>query len=99
MLPDPRASPRDDVGAFREIVARIERALAGAPTRSLPLKMYVAGGAAMHLYTGERVSEDIDAVFSRRVALPDELEVSYRDADGHARLLYFAGDTTLPSAG
>jgi hypothetical protein len=88
VLPDPSARP-EYVGAFREIVARIERALAGSPKRSLPLKMYVAGGAAMHLYTGERVSEDIDAVFSRRVALPEDLEVSYRDADGHARLLYF----------
>jgi hypothetical protein len=88
VLPDPSARP-EYVGAFREIVARIERALAGSPKRSLPLRMYVAGGAAMHLYTGERVSEDIDAVFSRRVALPEDLEVSYRDADGHARLLYF----------
>ena len=88
MLPDPSARP-EYVGAFRKIVARIERTLAGAPKRSLPLKMYVAGGAAMHLYTGERVSEDIDAVFSRRVALPEDLEVSYCDADGHARLLYF----------
>lgn len=51
--------------------------------------MYVAGGAAMHFYTGERVSQDIDAVFSRRIALPEDLEVSYRDADGAARLLYF----------
>jgi hypothetical protein len=51
--------------------------------------MYVAGGAALHLYTGERVSRDIDAVFSRRIALPENLEVAYRDADGAARLLYF----------
>jgi hypothetical protein len=86
--PDPGARP-EYVGAFREIVSRIERALAGAPKRTLPVRMYVAGGAAMHLYTGERVSQDIDAVFSRRVALPEDLEVSYRDADGHARLLYF----------
>ena len=88
MLPDPSARP-EYLSAFREIVQRIELALAGSPKRSLPLKMYVAGGAAMHLYTGERVSDDIDAVFSRRVALPEDLEVSYRDADGHARLLYF----------
>lgn len=88
MLPDPNTR-REYVGAFREIVSRIERALAGASKRSLPLRMYVAGGAAMHMYTGERVSEDIDAVFSRRIALPEDLEVSYRDADGHARLLYF----------
>jgi hypothetical protein len=51
--------------------------------------MYVAGGAALHLYTGERVSRDIDATFSRRIALPENLEVAYRDADGAARLLYF----------
>jgi hypothetical protein len=88
VLPDPSARP-EYLDAFREIVARIERALADAPRRRLPLKMYVAGDAAMHLYAGERVSEDIDAVFSRRVALPEDLEVSYRDPDGRARLLYF----------
>ncbi len=43
----------------------------------------------MHFYAGERVSHDIDAVFSRRLALPEGLEVSYRDADGAARHLYF----------
>jgi hypothetical protein len=41
------------------------------------------------MYTGERVSRDIDATFSHRIALPDNLEVAYRDADGAARLLYF----------
>jgi hypothetical protein len=51
--------------------------------------MYVAGGAAMHFYTGERVSNDVDAVFSRRIALPGDLEVTYQDPDGAARLLYF----------
>ncbi len=51
--------------------------------------MYLAGGAALHLYTGERVSRDIDATFSHRIALPENLEVAYRDADGAARLLYF----------
>jgi hypothetical protein len=77
------------LNAFREIVARIAGALAGVPKRLLPVRMYVAGGAALHFYTGERISEDIDAVFSRRVALPENLEVAYRDADGAARLLYF----------
>jgi hypothetical protein len=50
--------------------------------------MYIAGGAALHLLTGARVTEDIDATFSRRVLLADDLEVSYRDADGRARLMY-----------
>jgi hypothetical protein len=86
--PDPRArGPYLD--AFREVVSRVARALAQAPKRSLPVGMYVAGGAALHFYTGARISEDVDAVFSHRVALPDDLEVAYRDADGKARLLYF----------
>jgi hypothetical protein len=51
--------------------------------------MYVAGGAALHFHTGERVSVDVDATFSRRIALPDGLDVAYRDEDGAARLLYF----------
>jgi Nucleotidyltransferase of unknown function (DUF6036) len=51
--------------------------------------MYVAGGAALHFHVGERVSEDIDAAFSRRIALPEDLEVAYRDADGAAQGLYF----------
>jgi Nucleotidyltransferase of unknown function (DUF6036) len=88
MRPDPDARP-EYVAAFREIACRIAGSLAGLPKRVLPIKMYVAGGAALHFYTGERVSRDIDAAFSRRIALPENLEVSYSDADGAARLLYF----------
>ncbi len=88
MRPDSNARP-EYVEAFREIAARIAVAVAGVPAAALPIKMYVAGGAALHFHAGERVSEDIDAVFSRRIALPENLEVAYRDADGAARLLYF----------
>ena len=88
MRPDPKARA-EYVEAFRRIVARIAAVLRQAPESALPVKMYVAGGAALHFYTGERVSRDIDAVFSRRIALPDDLDVAYRDADGAARLLYF----------
>lgn len=87
MQPD-RLARREYVAAFREIVARIAASLAHAPKRVLPVKMFVAGGAALHFYTGERISRDIDAAFSRRIALPDDLEVAYRDADGAGRLLY-----------
>jgi hypothetical protein len=51
--------------------------------------MYVAGGAAMHYYTGARTTEDVDAVFSTRVLLPEDLEVYYVNARGEPRLLYF----------
>ena len=84
-----RAAP-EYVEAFRTIVSRIERSLQASVTRLPgPVKMYVAGGAALHFYTGARISADIDATFSRRVILPENLEVAYRDADGSPRLLYF----------
>jgi hypothetical protein len=88
MRPDREARP-EYVAAFRELVERIARSLANVPARILPIRMYVAGGAALHFYTGARVSKDVDATFSRRIALPDDLEVTYRDVDGSARLLYF----------
>jgi hypothetical protein len=76
--------------AFHTIVSRIEGSLKTAGAKlTEPVKMYVAGGAALHFYTGARISEDIDATFSKRVILPQDLEVTYRDHDGTPRLLYF----------
>jgi len=43
----------------------------------------------MHFYTGKRISNGVDAVFSRLIALPSDLEVAYQDPDGAPRLLYF----------
>ena len=88
MRPDRRARP-EVVDAVREIILRIEHSLEAVPRRILPIKMYMAGGTALHFYTGGRVSKDIDASFSRQIVLPENLEVSYRDADGKARLIYF----------
>ena len=76
--------------AFREIVSRIQRSLKASGAKlAEPVRMYVAGGAALHFYTGARISEDIDATFSRKIVLPQDLEVTYRDVDGTTRLLYF----------
>lgn len=88
MRPDKRTRP-EYVAAFGAIAERIAATVATAPKKILPIRMYVAGGAALHFYTGERVSRDIDATFSHRIALPENLEIAYRDADGAARLLYF----------
>lgn len=88
MKADPAARP-EFVAALAELVSRIATAIEGTARSSLPIQMYIAGGAALHLYTGARVSQDVDAVFSRRIALPDDLDVAYRDSDGSARLLYF----------
>lgn len=88
MQPEPYTR-REYVAAFVELASRIASALKDVAPRALPIRMYVAGGAALHFHTGERVSVDVNAVFSRRIALPDRLDVAYRDEDGAARLLYF----------
>jgi hypothetical protein len=85
----PDAARIQYVEAFRLLISRIAEGLAGVARDGLPVKMYVAGGAALHFYTGERVSRDVDAVFSQRIALPEDLDIAYVDADGAARLLYF----------
>ena len=87
MRPDKRVT-EDYLSAFAELVGKIAQSLKAAPASALPIRMYVAGGAALQLHIGTRVSEDIDATFSRRLVLADDLSVSYRDADGHARVLY-----------
>ena len=74
--------------AFDAVLAKVQGHLKGAAPAAVPVRMYIAGGAALHLLTGERVTEDIDATFSKRVLIPDEIAVSYRDRDGRARLLY-----------
>lgn len=88
MLPNRHVRP-EFLAAFREVAARIAGTLDNLPKRSLPVGMYVAGGTALHLYTGQRLSDDIDASFSHRIALPEDLEVAYEGADGTAQLLYF----------
>lgn len=86
----PRANAeREYLAALSEIARRIAASLDNVAPQVLPIRMYIAGGAALHFYTGERVSRDVDAAFSHRIALPDDLEVAYRGADGAARLLYF----------
>ena len=77
------------VEAFAEIARRIAAVLGSAPAAALPIRMYVAGGAALHFHTGVRVSVDVDAVFSHRIALPADLDVAYLDPDGSPRLVYF----------
>jgi len=74
--------------AFAEVLSRVQQALKGSQPDAFPIRMYVAGGAALHFHTGARVTEDVDAVFSKRVLLKEDIEVSYPDPDGRARLLY-----------
>jgi hypothetical protein len=83
-----RTIPDGYRSAFDELLSRIQQQLAGAQPDVFPIRIYIAGGAALHLLTGERVTQDVDATFSKKVLLGDDIQVSYRDADGRARLLY-----------
>lgn len=75
--------------AFATIMARIEHAL-GPKRPAKPVVVCVAGGAAMHFYTGDRFSNDIDAkIFARVMLDAQKLQVAYRGEEGRARLLYF----------
>jgi hypothetical protein len=86
--PPSRAHPAY-LEAFTRVMSGIERAL-GPRRPPKPVDACVAGGAALHFYTGERISNDVDAKIMARVLLdPDGLQVAYQDPDGHARILYF----------
>jgi len=84
-----KASDPAFIKALSEIAARIAGPLAEIDPKRLPIHMYLAGGAAVHYYTGARPTGDVDAVFSARVLLPEDLDVNYIDAQGQHRLLYF----------
>lgn len=74
--------------AFTTIMSRIERSFA-AERLAKPIIVCIAGGAAMHFYTGGRFSNDIDAKFLARVLLdPADLQVAYSGEEGRARMLY-----------
>jgi hypothetical protein len=73
--------------AFAELMSRIEAALGNY--KGPPVPVYIAGGAASHIYTGSRLSANIDATLGRRLLLPDDLQVMYKAEDGKHRTLYF----------
>jgi hypothetical protein len=73
--------------AFAELMSRIEAALGNY--KGPPVRVYVAGGAASHIYTGSRLSADVDATLGRRLLLPDDLQVMYKSEDGKHHTLYF----------
>ena len=75
------------VKAFKSLIQRLLRS--AKVTRKEPLTLYLAGGAAMHFYTGARMTDDVDAVFDRKLLIPSDLAVIYRDSEGRARSVYF----------
>ncbi|WP_432262989.1 DUF6036 family nucleotidyltransferase [Cupriavidus sp. TMH.W2] len=72
-------------GALRELLQQLEQRL----SLRQPLKVYLAGGMAVHLYTASRVTTDVDAEFGGRVFLPNDLMVEVTLEDGSPQVVYF----------
>lgn len=82
-----RADPRY-LAAFGQLMKKVQDAL--PRPKAGPVRVYVAGGAATHLYTGSRYSHDVDArIDLPRVALPRDLQVAYQGRDGLPKLLHY----------
>ncbi|WP_265285383.1 DUF6036 family nucleotidyltransferase [Verminephrobacter aporrectodeae] len=56
---------------------------------SRPMNVYLAGGMAVHLYTGSRVTTDVDAEFGSRVLIPGDLIVEVTLENGRPVPIYF----------
>jgi len=69
---------------LRELFKQLEQRL----SLSKPLTVYLAGGMAVHLYTANRVTTDVDAEFSGRIIIPNDLMVEITLEDGSPQLIY-----------
>lgn len=63
----------------RLLLTEIDEQIAKLAERTGPLKQpvhaYIAGGTAITYHTGARMSDDVDIQWSRRVAIPPDLQV------------------------
>ena len=66
---------------FRRLEERIELAV--------PVKVTLAGDAAVHFYTGVRSTTDLDAKFDHKLLLPSDLMVDMVLEDGSTQVVYF----------
>ena len=72
------------------MLGKLDALLRGGGYAGEPVKMFLAGGMALHFHCGARFTEDVDATFSARLLLPlNELTVDYRREDGTPSALYF----------
>lgn len=77
---------------LRELFKQLEERL----SLSNPVNVYLAGGMAVHLYTSNRVTTDVDAEFGARVFIPNDLIVDVTLEDGTREAVHF--DTNYNSA-
>jgi hypothetical protein len=71
-------------GALKRLFLALEKSLA----LTSPLAVFIAGGMAVHLYSGVRVTTDVDAEFGSRVFIPRNLMVEVVLEDGSIQVVY-----------
>lgn len=54
-----------------------------------PLYICIAGGMAVHLHTGLRATRNVDAQFYKKIHVPNDLSVSYKDGADQQSILRF----------
>mgnify|MGYP001580002866 CR=1 FL=1 len=89
-MPGLKISRRADpalVDAFKTLVGRLIKS-AGLSAKD-PALMYLAGGMAVHFYTGWRSTDDVDAVFTKKLLRPDDPVAIFRAAEDNARSIQF----------
>lgn len=69
---------------LRELFKQLEERL----SLRRPINAYLAGGMAVHLYTANRVTTDVDAEFGGRILLPNDLMVEVTLEDGTPQVVY-----------
>lgn len=74
--------------ALAQGLRKLLRDLEDRLTLTQPMNVYIAGGMAVHLYTANRVTTDVDAEFGGRLMIPDDLLVEIVLEDGTPQVVY-----------
>lgn len=75
--------------ALAEGLKELFKQLEGRLALHSPVNVYLAGGMAVHLYTANRVTSDVDAEFGARVFIPSDLVVEVALEDGTRTAVHF----------
>lgn len=60
---------------YPELEAHLRRLAERLGSLKMPVHAYIAGGVAVNYHTGVRMSDDVDIAWSRRVAIPPDMQV------------------------
>lgn len=75
--------------AMSTMLDRIDFIIRESGYQGEAVKMFLAGGMAVHYHCGTRYTDDVDATFSRRLLLPyQELVISYLRETGEQSSIY-----------